>query len=68
MHLIVSLAAPEPEVRCYRIQEGMCTAIDLTVVGPPVRWEGHFVQGFILREDCCRLVVERMGSSRAKGS
>ena len=31
VHLIVSLAAPEPEVRCYRIQEGMCTAVELTV-------------------------------------
>jgi proteasome lid subunit RPN8/RPN11 len=40
VHLIVSLAASEPEVRCYRIQEGMCTAVELTV-GPPVRWEGR---------------------------
>lgn len=31
VHLIVSLAAPEPEVRCYRIREGVCTAVELAV-------------------------------------
>lgn len=40
VHLIVSLAAPEPEVRCYRIQEGMCTDVELAI-GPLVRWEGR---------------------------
>ena len=36
VHLIVSLAAPEPEVRCYRIQEKESGAVELTV-RPPVR-------------------------------
>ncbi len=36
VHLIVSLAAPEPEVRCYRIQEKESRAVELTV-RPPVR-------------------------------
>lgn len=36
VHLIVSLAASEPEVRCYRIQEKEFSAVELTV-RPPVR-------------------------------
>ena len=31
VHLIVSLAALEPEVRCYRIQDGVCTTVELAV-------------------------------------
>ncbi len=53
VHLIVSLAAPEPEVRCYRIQEGMCTTIDLTVgrsagaVGGALRSRLHPERGLL---------------------
>ena len=35
-HLIVSLAAPEPEVLCYLIQEKESSAVELTV-RPPVQ-------------------------------
>lgn len=35
VHLIVSLATLEPEVRCYRIQEKESSAVELTV-RPPV--------------------------------
>ena len=31
VHLIVSLAVPEPEVRCYRIQEKESSAVEITV-------------------------------------
>jgi hypothetical protein len=35
VHLIISLAAPEPEVRCYRVEEPF-DAVELTV-RPPVQ-------------------------------
>lgn len=58
MHLIVSLAAPEPEVRCYRIEEPFNT-VELTVRSPVQLHPGG---------NCCRLAEERVGSSRARGS
>ncbi len=58
VHLIVSLAAPEPEVRCYRIEEPFNT-VELTV-RPPVQLHPG--------GNCCRLAEERVGSSRARGS
>ncbi len=57
-HLIVSLAAPEPEVRCYRIEEPFA-AVELTVRSPVQLHPGG---------NCCRLAEERVGSSRARGS
>lgn len=58
VHLIVSLAAPEPEVRCYRIEEPLNT-VELIVRSPVQLHPGV---------NCCRLAEERVGSSRARGS
>lgn len=58
VHLIVSLAAPEPEVRCYRVEEPF-DAFELTVRSPVQLHPGG---------NCCRLAEERVGSSRARGS
>ncbi|MBA3472782.1 MAG: M67 family metallopeptidase [Rubrobacter sp.] len=66
MHLIVSLAAPEPEVRCYRIEEPFA-AVEATV-GPPARRDGILRSQVHPRGNCCRLAEERVGSSRARGS
>ncbi|MDQ4127962.1 MAG: M67 family metallopeptidase [Actinomycetota bacterium] len=58
VHLIVSLAAPEPEVRCYRIEEPLNT-VEVTF-----RLTAQLHPG----ENYCRLVEERVGSSRAGGN